>query len=96
MVLPRDASIGDMWNISRNLCSSPESRDRKRKAVRSPVIIILIGQLTSDPRKLMTIDYIGTALSLGGCTLVMLPLIWVWFVLLVLVHLLNTYLSRVE
>jgi len=27
-------------------------------------------------QKLMTIDYIGTALSLGGCTLVMLPLIW--------------------
>lgn len=27
----------------------------------------------------MTVDYAGTALSLGGCTLIILPLIWVCF-----------------
>lgn len=28
-------------------------------------------------RKLLAIDYVGTALTLIGCTLVILPLIWV-------------------
>ena len=28
-------------------------------------------------RKLLAIDYVGTALTLSGCTLVILPLIWV-------------------
>ena len=32
-------------------------------------------------RKLAAVDYVGTALTLGGCTLVMLPLIWVRFYL---------------
>lgn len=28
-------------------------------------------------KKLAAVDYVGTALTLGGCTLVILPLIWV-------------------
>ena len=28
-------------------------------------------------KKLLAIDYIGTGLTLSGCTLVILPLIWV-------------------
>ncbi len=42
----------------------------------------------------MTIDYIGTALSLGGCTLVILPLIWVWVDFTCFQIFLNTYLCQ--
>lgn len=30
-----------------------------------------------SPRKLLIVDYVGCALTLGGCALVLLPLIWV-------------------
>lgn len=32
---------------------------------------------TTRCRKLLAVDYLGAALTLAGCTLVLLPLIWV-------------------
>ena len=77
MVFPSDASIGGCRNFGRDLRLALENRVREREAVSASAIGHRNRKYNSYSRKLMTIDYIGTALSLGGCTLVMLPLIWV-------------------
>ena len=52
-----------------------ESQWEYEKVIELP---LRVGKLADHPsRKLMSIDYTGSALTLIACTLILLPLIWV-------------------